>query len=323
METLEPELIHIRDAVARGADPRAFRAAAAAGHYVRVRRGVYASSRQWADADDRGRHIARIRAVQAQLRTDSGMAAGYSAAAVHGIAVLRRFPDEVTLLTPYRGGGTAEPGVVRTSARWCADHATQIGGLRVTRLERTVLDVVLRDGFEAGVATIDGVLRDGRVSRSSLDDFLAEWRPRSGADRIRAALDAADPASESFGESMARAVIRRLGFEAPELQARFVDDQGEIRTDFFWRGVSVVAEFDGKVKYTRPELTGGDPASVVWREKLREDRLRRQVRTVVRFSWDDVRDPRRVARLLDTAGVSRSGHRSVRPDARARVSMTA
>lgn len=303
---------------------RAFRRAARAGHYIRIRRGIYCSRQEWDAADDPGRHLARSRAVLSQLRPGSpALLAGYSAAAVHGLRLRRRFPDEVTLLLPYRGGGTAEPGVVRTSARWHDDHAACVKGMPVTCVERTLLDVVLLDGFAGGVATLDAALRAGLVDARTLAAFLEQWSPVSGAARCAAAVAFADAASGSFGESLARVAIFLLGFAQPELQAVFRDEEGEMFVDFFWPRCGVVAEFDGRVKYTREEFHGGDPAEVVWREKLREDRLRRQVRTVVRLTWDDIHNPRLLARLLSDAGVPRVGRASGHVDTAARVSFGA
>ena len=313
-----PELLFVDELVAAGEDPRPIRRAARAGQFIRVRRGIYSSREDWDAADGRSRHIARSRAVFAQLRKPA-LASGYSAAAIHGLSVLRPWPDDVRLLLPYRGGGSSEPGVIRTAARWHDGHGTVALGVPVTSVARTIFDVALLDGFEAGVATMDAALRTGATARPGLASFLDDWQPTSGAGRCAAVLSFADAQSGSFGESFARAVIHRLGFPPPVLQQRFEDDKGEMFVDFGWPTYGVVAEFDGKMKYTRQEYTAGDPSEVVWREKLREDRLRRQVRTVVRISWADVLDPRRLAALLEEAGIPRR-HRSMLLDTGAQVS---
>ncbi|TXK19218.1 type IV toxin-antitoxin system AbiEi family antitoxin domain-containing protein [Homoserinibacter sp. GY 40078] len=324
MDTYIPPLIFTSDIVAAGEDARAFRRAARAGHYLRLRRGVYCARPDWDLADGRGRHIARVRAVVSQLRPDSrALVAGYSAAAIHGFEVLRRFPDDVTLLTPFRGGGTAEPGVIRTSARWRDDHGATVEDLPVTSEPRTLFDIVLRDGFVGGVASLDSALRRGTTDSAELAEFLERWRPATGMTRCVVALAHARPASGSFGESACRATIVTLGFPEPALQAEFVDAAGRMYADFFWPEYRIAGEFDGKIKYTREEFTRGDPSEVVWREKLREDRLRRKVRTVVRFTWDDVRDPRALAALLESAGLPRHRHVSGRVDTAPRVSFGA
>jgi hypothetical protein len=136
-----------------------------------------------------------------------------------------------------------------------------------------------------------------RASPIDLDGIRVTTLERTAADIARL--------SESPGETRTRVLIHRLGFAPPVLQVRFVDEYGEMFPDFFWPDVEVALEFDGKVKYTRGEFTGGDPSGVVWREKLREDRLRRQIRRVERATFADITHPARLERILHAAGVPR------------------
>jgi hypothetical protein len=122
-------------------------------------------------------------------------------------------------------------------------------------------------------------------------------------------VDFATSLSDSFGESRCRAAMELQGFDAPELQVEFRDAQGLIVPDFYWRSVRGAAEFDGKVKYTRGEYTGGDPAETVWREKKREDRLRRMVDGVTRILTADVNRPHSLVGLLLELGVPRGGRK--------------
>ena len=124
---------------------------------------------------------------------------------------------------------------------------------------------------------------------------------------LERAVDFATERSDSFGESECRAVIHLLGFDAPELQVEFHDEQGPMYPDFYWSGIRSAAEFDGKSKYTRNEFTNGNPAEVVWREKQREDRLRRQLMGMTRILTSDVKHPERLIRLLQNLGVPRGG----------------
>lgn len=63
------------------------------------------------------------------------------------------------------------------------------------------------------------------------------------------------------------------------------------RVDFWWPQCRVVGELDGRVRYRADVVPGTrdgvDPADVVWREKLREDRIRATGATVVRCTWDE------------------------------------
>ena len=106
----------------------------------------------------------------------------------------------------------------------------------------------------------------------------------------------------SPGESLSRAAMFRLNLPRPDLQVEVDDADGLAGiADFGWPGV--VGEFDGRRKYAVPE--GADPAEageVLWREKRREDRLRRSVR-VARWTWADARAEVPLARILAEKGI--------------------
>ena len=140
-----------------------------------------------------------------------------------------------------------------------------------------------------------------------LTDDLYKLDRSLGRRHLERVVEFSTDLSDSCGESQCRAVIQLLGFDAPELQVEFRDDQGAMYPDFYWRGINCAAEFDGKSKYTRNEYTGGDPAEVVWREKQREDRLRRQLSGFTRILTFDVKHPESLARLLVDLGVPRGG----------------
>lgn len=91
----------------------------------------------------------------------------------------------------------------------------------------------------------------------------------------------------------------------PALQGRYSDRSGFIgRVDFDWPDHFTVGEFDGLAKYRDPGLLGGaDPAEVVIREKLREDRLRGLGLTVVRWTFADLRTRHGLCTLLRSAGL--------------------
>lgn len=145
-------------------------------------------------------------------------------------------------------------------------------------------------------------------SRATQLEVLAELdAARAAGERRTATLARAiafsTALSDSPGESLTRIAMHRAGFTAPVLQQEFRDAEGSMWVDFWWPEIQVVVEFDGKMKYTRAEFTGGDPGDVVWREKKREDRLRRIVKRVDRLIMPDVMDPIRLHRILSAAGV--------------------
>jgi hypothetical protein len=60
------------------------------------------------------------------------------------------------------------------------------------------------------------------------------------------------------------------------------------RVDFGWPRQRTVGEFDGRVKYGKLLRPGQNPADVVYEEKRREDALRAEDLTVVRWTWGDL-----------------------------------
>jgi hypothetical protein len=204
-------------------------------------------------------------------------------------------------------GGKSEPGVRRTSVAARFAPSTLIAGVPVTTLARTAVDLARSADFPGALASLDAVLaREGEGFRRELGAALKRMALRAGRARASRVIEAATAVSGSFGESMARGVIIELGFQVPELQVEFRDAEGAMYPDFFWRGIRTAGEFDGKAKYSREEYTGGDPAQVVWREKKREDRLRRHVSGLVRILTEHVTNPPALARLLAEAGVPRA-----------------
>ena len=71
------------------------------------------------------------------------------------------------------------------------------------------------------------------------------------------------------------------------------------RLDFAWPDLGVWVEIDGRAKYDRLLGPGETAADVVWREKRREDEVRRRTGwRCLRITWADLQDPERLLRLL-------------------------
>src|SRR5699024_8297671 len=145
----------------------------------------------------------------------------------------------------------------------------------------------------------------GLASREELEAELEAARRSPGLARARLVVAHADERSESVGESLSRAQMVQLGIPMPELQQEFYDDGGFVgRTDFWWPKLRIAGEFDGEVKFGRGlAATDDDARQALWREKQREDRLRRQVTTGVRWTWDVALNRDSLARLLAQSGI--------------------
>ena len=181
--------------------------------------------------------------------------------------------------------------------------AVRVGGVLVTGVARTVVDVARTGTLATGLAAADHALRHGLCSVGDLAAAATAVPPRvRGRPSGLLVAELADGRSMSAGESLSRAVMFRLNLPRPQLQVEVFDDEGLAGVaDFGWAGV--VGEFDGRRKYAVPD--GADPSEagdVLWREKRREDRIRRRVR-MARWSWADAVAEAPMARILAEQGI--------------------
>jgi len=275
------------------------------GELVRVRRGAYCEASHWNALGSRERHILRMRAVNAAAAVRP-VFRSYSAGAVWGMPILGEWPSDVHVCCEPSAGGRSSPGVRRHPL--APTEVVEREGLLVTGLASTVLDVALATDFAPAVATLDWALwrkNDFRITADSVRAELEGRAPRYRRRHADAVIGFATDLSDSFGESITRAAMFELGYPVPELQVRFRDARGAMVVDYFWKAENKVGEFDGAEKYMRRKYTGNlTPGEIVWREKKREDRLRRQCSGVIRIIWSEARNPRLLDRQLHEFGLT-------------------
>lgn len=272
--------------------------------------GLYARAEFWESLNPAERMLAQMKALGCIHR--DWYFCGFSAAVAYGLWVSYALLDTVEIACAT-GARRYHGGKVRARHM---DIEGEVAGfasdVRVTSVSRTVFDCVRQTSFRDGCAIADSALHLGLVDKDKLAAYFGE--KTTGYRGIRKAhqvLEFADGRSGSGGESIARAAMWELGFEAPELQVEFRDpvDGGLFCTDFCWRtedGRVIIGEFDGGEKYTNPAMTGGRTAEQVRRaERIRESRLTAVSSAVVRFSPEMVADNYEFSRLLDAFGVPR------------------
>ncbi|CAN5341051.1 hypothetical protein BH11ACT2_BH11ACT2_10900 [soil metagenome] len=299
-------ILHSSDYLRTHKDIRDLTTAVNRGQLVKLRRGAYADAGEWADLDERGKHLLRVRAVLAAAREERPLA-GFSAAAVWKMWV-SEFPADVTLLDRWKGGGRSEPGVRRISAAFDSAATYRVDGLLVTSIARTALDVARSTDFTRAIGSLDWALwhkNPWRISHDALFGELEKLPLSVGRRHLETCIRFASPLSDSFGESFGRALMFELGYEAPEQQAKFPAPNGSYFVDYFWRRLGLIGEFDGKGKYLNDNWNGRDPGEAVWKEKKREDDLRSQGNSFVRIFWADLLNPALLVAKLDRAGVPR------------------
>lgn len=296
-----------KDVAAGPGDHRRLRMLANRGKLVRVSYGVYAPAHQWHQLRPRQQHcdmattLARI-TPGAQLARDT-------VALMWGLPWLGAMPDKVHMLGVRAAGGRST-GRIRRLSHGLDPDAGRCGGVYVLSVARTVVDVARAHSLPTALACADAALRQGLVTRAQLLD-QCERAARTSGTRMtlhaKRVIDLADERCESAGESLCRANCSVLGYATPESQHTFRDAQGLIGYgDRYWDRPRSLLEFDGKVKYQKPEfLRGRDPGEVVFAEKVREDRIRAMGVNVRRAVWRVARDLRAFDGLLRELSVPR------------------
>jgi hypothetical protein len=285
----------------RGRDLRSVGVEPARGGWHQVRNGIWVSEHEWRGLTPEHRHAALVHATGLCLAREAPVFAVTSAAAVWGLPRIEQWPDAVRVLVPTaargRGSSLVRPHVGREA------EAVQVGEIRLTSPARTVVDLARTATLHTAVAAADHALRHRLCTRDELRAEVDAVPPRVRGRTLARVVEAlADPMSMSAGESLSRVQMFLLNLPKPELQREVRDGDGLVGfVDFGWEGV--VGEFDGRVKYRVPDDgSPDDAAEVVWLEKQREDRLRRQVR-VARWTWAVALDRRTLGARLAQYGI--------------------
>ncbi|MCF3137939.1 hypothetical protein LRQ04_01615 [Paenarthrobacter sp. AR 02] len=302
-----PKLILAKDLTMLRGDARPLSVDARAGKLVRIRHGVYVDARQWQKLESWERYALNVEAAAECLAAPT-IFSHHSAASIHGIpTILRQQP--VHALTTYAGGGRSRAGVRRHLVVEGSEQVQEVNGFLVTDRVRTVLDIAASVPFAEAVVPVDFLLNRNRnsqpVTKEQLLDGIKGTYSKAADRRVTAAVEFGAGDSGSPGESYARALIHVLGFEVPLLQYAVKTMRGTVYTDYYWKSVGLVGEFDGREKYMKPEyLKGRTPSQVVIEEKAREDAIRATGRRVFRLVWSDL-SVSKLERALEAAGVPR------------------
>lgn len=282
---------------------------------VQVGRGAFVEpavdQRRWATA-----HHLALAAVAAAARrlTVRGVFSHESAALIHGLWLLRS-PEDVHLTQPYKPRRQT-PGLRRHTAALPASDVTEVEGLRVTSIERTIVDCAKtlhpRDALVVADSGMRLLLQPRRNQREELAERVEQLRARllelvergarHGRPQARAVIAHADPWSESPYETVIRWIAVSRGLPPPILQVRFDVRGRTYYTDLCWLfeftidgrtfRVRLLCEYDGEQKYAGDDLGVAVSTAVerVLAEKRREDDLRSMPwTTMVRFDRRDTR----------------------------------
>jgi hypothetical protein len=312
MERLDPTAPYSRpELLALGYTDADLRTLRRRGHLTSLRRGCYVAGAGPQDPAERHRIQAR---AALELLTTTATLCHASAAVLHGLPTWRIPLHRVHVVRAQGSGGRLHRQVHLWTAALTPSEIVLVDGLPVTSVARTVVDLARSVSFESALAAADAALARRLVTRTELDRAIARAKGWRGCPRARGVMAFADGRAESVGESRSRLAIARAGLLDPVLQWEVRAGDGRVvgRTDFGWPTQRVGGEFDGRTKYGRLLRPGQDPGDAVFDEKLREDELRAEGVTVVRWTWHALSDFTSTATRLRRA-LTNSGTRTVDP----------
>ncbi|MGV9712411.1 hypothetical protein ACWDTI_17315 [Gordonia sp. NPDC003424] len=275
------------DAMARGVTDGQLRRAVKRHEAQRVWQGAYlpaedtSSPTTGSTYTDRLRRHRQIVVAAARHGTDVRTVSHTSAGVLHGVPMLWPDLSLVHFISATTGRTTAR-GVIHRS-RLARDDITEMDGIPVTTLTRTVCDIARLGDLRQALCVLDSGLHLG-VRADEIDECAGRLARHPGIAMLRAAALLADGRSESVGESLSRLVLGECPLiPAPDLQVEVsITVRGRTKTvwcDFGWRDddgvLRVVGEFDGRLKYHRASPFGERlPEEVIYDEKRREDGIR-------------------------------------------------
>lgn len=195
------------------------------GELIRLAPGTFVRGKADEALDRDERYRLEVRAV-ARHRCLDVLVSHVSAAALHGLPILGRRPDEVHLTRPGVGGSRSGHGV-RVHAGLVPEAMRGLrDGVPVTSVARTVVDAARADSTATAVAVGDAALHRGLVTPAELATALDDAAFHQGTPRARRALALLDGRAESPGESGTRLSLRQFDVPHLELQVWILNESG-------------------------------------------------------------------------------------------------
>lgn len=170
-----------------------------------------------------------------------GVIAGRAAAALHGAKwVDKSTPIEVIALARRRRGG-----VIVRAERIGDEEITFVGGLPVTTVARTALDIGRHLPRNIAVAHLDALAAVTGLTYDDVVPLMAAYRGARGVRRARTALSQMDAGAQSPRETYLRLLLMDDGLPAPRTQIRVSDGIGEAFIDMGYDEPMVGFDYEG------------------------------------------------------------------------------
>jgi len=289
-----------REAVDFGYRDQELTAGVRDGVLVRIRQGAYTSSEIWSKAFPEQRHQMRAHAVM-RAHTVPLALSHTSAAVEHKLRLYRPELGQVHVTCLGRPLARATRDLIYHEGPVLDRDLREVNGFLAIEPVRAGLEAAMLADIPSGLVVLDSVIDLGHGDLDAVHRAFERVRGWPRTRKLNVTVRLVRTGSNSAGESLFRYLGWQEHLPAPVLQFEVRDEMGVViaHTDFAWPEYGVLGEFDGKSKYGRLLKPGETPEQAVIREKIREDRIRELTQwLMIRFIWDDLRQPRRTAERL-------------------------
>ncbi|MFC8502154.1 hypothetical protein ACFUC1_07335 [Pedococcus sp. NPDC057267] len=290
-----PQPFLAREARAVGLTSTAIAGAVRRGQLVVPAPHVYAASEAWSALSPVAAHLGLARAGQVSVA--GSVVSHATAALLHGLPQPWGPMGSSVCLTALQTTRTAATEDWRRvlDGALSPDDVTEVDGVRVTTVARTVIDCLRTLRLRDGLAIADVALGRGLVAEEELRAVRCRQRRWPGIRTADLGIVLADGRRESWLESASVATAVALGWPPPMSQVSIHRLDGSFvgRVDLLWGGLGIVGEADGRSKYlgSFDEQWDADRAATfILRERDRERELESMGLVVARWGTAELRD---------------------------------
>jgi len=167
--------------------------------------------------------------------------------------------------------------------------------VRVACVEKVLADLCLELDSTSCLVALNHCVHTNQTNVRKLQNYIEKHAHTPGIRRLARLLPLVNVRCESPLETLAWLSIYRSKLILPNQQVVIPLPEGSkpnsARVDMYWKleTMRLVVELDGKIKYQNPDD--------IYKEKIREDRLRGAGYKVLRYLWNDVRNEKMITQL--------------------------
>ena len=196
----------------------------------------------WADLEDAS---GLVRAPRPELLAPGVVFSHRTAGSIYGLDLGQLALIEVT--APNGRTAWPRPGLHIRHAQLDDADTCERHGAPVTSPVRTAFDLARHLPLAEAVAAVDMALHRRLLDLAALERYVLDRPCWQGVIQARRVAELAEPATESWMESVLRMTLIRGGLPRPRVQTTLVSSRGAFiaRVDMLYEQARVVIEYDG------------------------------------------------------------------------------